>query len=74
MPVLSGAQGESAEAIGDAAVVARWRMKDDSLLTIAINLGDEMVPADLPTTTPLFAAGPDDRTGLPPASCRVWLA
>jgi hypothetical protein len=49
-------------------------MKDDSLLTIAINLGDEMVPADLPTTTPLFAAGPDDRTGLPPASCRVWLA
>lgn len=74
VPVLAGAQGESAEAIGDAAVVARWRMKDDSLLTIAINLGDEMVPADLPTTTPLFAAGPDDRTGLPPASCRVWLA
>jgi maltooligosyltrehalose trehalohydrolase len=74
VPVLAGAQGESAEAIGEGAVVARWRMKDDSLLTIAINLGDEMVPADLPTDTPLFAAGPADTTGLPPASCRVWLA
>ena len=68
-PVLEGASSLGAEAVGDAAVVARWRMSDGKTLTIAINLGDEAVTADLPDNPVLFAAG----APLAPASCAVWL-
>jgi len=69
-PVLAGASSLGAEAVGDAAVVARWRMADATTLTIAINLGDEAVDANVPDAPLLFAAG----APLAPASCAVWLA
>ncbi|MGP7795470.1 malto-oligosyltrehalose trehalohydrolase [Sphingomonas sp. CLY1604] len=47
VPHLAGATALGAEATGDAAVTARWRLGDGSVLTIAIDLGAE--PAALPT-------------------------
>ena len=70
VPVLKGATALGAEAVADAAVVARWRMADGTTLTIAINLGDEAASAALPDGPVLFAAG----APLAPASCAVWLA
>lgn len=70
VPVLKGAASLGAQAVGPAAVVARWRMADDTVLTIAINLGDEATRADLPDGPPLFATG----APLAPVSCAAWLA
>ena len=39
VPRLPGARAIAAEAVGDAAVLARWHMGDGSVLTIACNLG-----------------------------------
>ncbi len=46
VPHLAKASGIGAEATGPAAVTARWRLGDDSVLTIAIDLGE--TPAALP--------------------------
>jgi maltooligosyltrehalose trehalohydrolase len=46
VPRLEGAQALDARAIGAAAVLAQWRMGDESRLVIACNLGQEA--ADLP--------------------------
>jgi maltooligosyltrehalose trehalohydrolase len=54
VPRLDGAAAIGAEAIGEAAVVARWRLGDGAILAIAVNLGDAPVAAVLPTTRPLF--------------------
>jgi maltooligosyltrehalose trehalohydrolase len=55
VPRLDGARGDGAEAIGDGAVVARWRLADGALLTIFVNLGAEAVqPPALPSAAPLF--------------------
>ncbi|SFP55011.1 malto-oligosyltrehalose trehalohydrolase [Sphingomonas rubra] len=70
VPVLAGASSLGAEAVGDAAVVARWRMADGTTLTIALNLSDEAVAATIPDGPLLFAAG----RPLAPSSCAVWLA
>ncbi len=43
-PRIPGCRSEGAEAIGPKAVVARWRMGDDAVLTIAINLDEAPVP------------------------------
>ena len=48
MPRLDGARSLEAEVIGPAAVVARWRLGDGTVLTLAVNLGDSPV-----TTGPL---------------------
>ncbi len=55
VPRLRGAVALSAEVIGTAAVVARWRMADDAVLSIALNLGDEAVA--FPPTDSLYADG-----------------
>ena len=47
VPHLAGATALDASATGDAAVTARWRLADGSILGFAIDLGD--VPAPLPT-------------------------
>jgi maltooligosyltrehalose trehalohydrolase len=68
VPRLKGTTSMGAEAVGEAAVVARWKMGDGKTLTIALNLGDEAVafPAQ---GEPLFARGePGAR-----ASVAVWL-
>jgi maltooligosyltrehalose trehalohydrolase len=43
IPRLAGAQALDAHAIGAAAVVAQWRMGDNSSLRIASNLGPEVI-------------------------------
>ncbi len=40
IPRLPGASAIGAHAVGDAAVLARWRLGDGAILTIACNLGD----------------------------------
>lgn len=40
MPRLSGARALEAKAIGPAAVLARWRLDDGAVLTLATNLGE----------------------------------
>jgi malto-oligosyltrehalose trehalohydrolase len=40
-PALEGARALDARAVGPAAVVARWRLGDGKVLTIAVNLGEK---------------------------------
>lgn len=76
-PRLEGAAAEGAEAVGEKAVVATWRMGDGARLTLATNLGDVPCPArgrSVPTSAPLFAIGGglgDD--GLSPHTTIAWL-
>ncbi|PMR73223.1 malto-oligosyltrehalose trehalohydrolase [Billgrantia endophytica] len=44
MPRLDGAIALGAEALGERAVVARWRMNDDTWLVIAMNLSGQPAP------------------------------
>ncbi|QAY77598.1 malto-oligosyltrehalose trehalohydrolase [Sphingosinicella sp. BN140058] len=73
VPGLAVARSEGAEAIGDKAVVARWRL-GTGLLTVALNLGDEAVAVTAPETAPLttIGAGPVDGQ-LAGASFVAWL-
>jgi malto-oligosyltrehalose trehalohydrolase len=54
-PRLAGAHAEDAEAIAAAAVVARWRMGDGALLTIATNLGSTSVAMASQIRSTLFS-------------------
>ncbi|MCB4822079.1 malto-oligosyltrehalose trehalohydrolase [Roseicella aerolata] len=76
IPRLPGAKALGAQAIGEKAVLARWRLGDGSLLTIATNLGGEAAPCHAPGS-PLFesmagAAGTLGTGTLPPR-CTVAL-
>jgi maltooligosyltrehalose trehalohydrolase len=68
VPALPGAAAIGAEAIGDRAVIAQWRLGDGAMLTLLLNLGDDAVSAR-EGGVPLFA------TGMPgePASLTAWL-
>ncbi|MDR6787480.1 maltooligosyltrehalose trehalohydrolase [Sphingomonas sp. BE138] len=56
VPHLAGATAVGAQALGEAAVVARWRLGDGTTLGVAIDLGDE--PAALPGgADPFFTEG-----------------
>jgi maltooligosyltrehalose trehalohydrolase len=59
MPRLDGARALDAKAVGPAAVLARWRMNDDAVLTLAANLGGAAVSVSPPGGRVLFesAAG-----------------
>ncbi|MES2552833.1 MAG: alpha-amylase family glycosyl hydrolase [Pseudomonadota bacterium] len=46
IPRLAGARTIETAAIGPAAVMARWRMADDMVLTIALNLAQDAVAID----------------------------
>jgi maltooligosyltrehalose trehalohydrolase len=67
VPALAEARAIGAEAIGPAAVVARWQL-GQQVLTIAINLGDEAV--SFPGGEPIAAEGMPGA----PASAAAWLA
>lgn len=69
IPRIPGARAERAEVLGEAAVCARWRMGDDALLTLAVNMGTE--PASFPSieTGSLFTLG---EAGAAP-SFAAWL-
>ncbi len=70
VPRLRGARAMGAEAIGERAVVARWRMGDGAVLTIALNLGDEAVAFPGVEGDVVFAEG---ATNAGPC-VRVWLS
>jgi maltooligosyltrehalose trehalohydrolase len=53
-PHIPGAHSLSARAIADKAVIARWSLGNGSILTIAINLGDEAVDCLAPSEPLLF--------------------
>jgi maltooligosyltrehalose trehalohydrolase len=69
VPRLRGARSEGAEVLGDAAVVARWRMDEGAVLTIAINLGDE--PVAFPSTASVDFGLEEPGA---PGSVAVWIA
>ena len=48
VPRLVGTRALDAKAIGPAAVLARWRMNDGAVLTLAANLGKAAVSAAPP--------------------------
>jgi maltooligosyltrehalose trehalohydrolase len=54
IPRLPGTRSLGAEAIGPAAVLARWRMGDGAILTLFTNLGAESCVVELPSAPPLF--------------------
>ena len=56
VPRLRGATAMGAEAIGDKAVRARWRMGDGAVLTIVCNLDAGPVPVDPPKAAPFWGA------------------
>ncbi len=68
VPGLGDARSVGAHAIGSAAVVARWRLSTGETLTIAINLGDELV--EFPSGEPIASLGMPGA----PASAAAWLA
>jgi maltooligosyltrehalose trehalohydrolase len=71
VPGLSGAVSLGAVAIGDKAVLARWRLGDGSILTIACNLGDTLAIAHFPESE--AAWGALDAGKAAPASTIVWI-
>ncbi|MEG8054582.1 DUF3459 domain-containing protein [Sphingomonas aerolata] len=70
IPRLSGTRAMGAEAIGPAAVVARWTLGDGAVLTIALNLGEDPVAFPEASGEMLFAQGDAGQR----ASVAAWLA
>jgi len=70
VPRLRGTMALGAAAIGPAAVVARWRMGDGAVLTIALNLGDALVAFPDADGESLYSQGTPGEGG----SVAVWLA
>ena len=54
VPRLKGAKAIAASAVGDSAVVARWRLADGAVFTIAVNLGSQSCVIDRPAGRLLF--------------------
>ncbi|MBW4329273.1 malto-oligosyltrehalose trehalohydrolase [Stakelama sp. CBK3Z-3] len=69
VPRLDSASGAGSEVLGDGAVVARWRMGDGALLTLAINLGDAPVCFPEAGGEAIFTLG---KAG-DPASFSAWV-
>jgi maltooligosyltrehalose trehalohydrolase len=59
VPRLQGAMSLGAEAIGEAAVRAAWRLGDGSTLRVLCNLGTLPVPVPPEAATPLHATPPE---------------
>ena len=56
VPRLGGATSMAAHAVGRAGAVARWRLGDGSVLTIACNLARDSCPVERPDGRLLFAS------------------
>jgi maltooligosyltrehalose trehalohydrolase len=54
VPRLAHTCSRAAQAIGEKAVIASWRMGDGATLTLAANFGEQIVHARLPTGKPLW--------------------
>ena len=68
VPRLDGAHALTAEAIGPKAVVARWRLGDGAMLTVATNLDAQAVTLDPPAGALLFT-NTEMPPGLLPGHC-----
>jgi maltooligosyltrehalose trehalohydrolase len=68
---LDGSHSLDAHAVGPKSVVARWRLGDGAVLTIACNLGASSVSIAPPAGRPLFASVADTtpRPGSLPGHC-----
>ena len=75
VPRLAGARSLGAEAIGDAAVVARWALGDGAVLTMAVNLGeaDVAMPGGLDGARQIFPEFADAADRLSGDTTRVFI-
>lgn len=74
VPHLDEVRACGAEALSATAVIARWQL-GERLLSVAINLGDTPVAAELPDCDPLYIEGaPTVTDAIPPCSLVAWLA
>jgi len=74
IPRLAGTHSLGATELGEAAVDARWRMGDGSILRVAVNLGSTALDIDTEAGTLLHASCARAQAGdLPAAACIVWL-
>ena len=74
VPHLDEARAEGAQALGDKAVCARWRLGDGAQLTVALNLDEgEVAWPDAPLAQPLYVVGEVAPCGLAGRSFAAWL-
>jgi len=71
VPGLAGCRSLGAKAADDKAVLARWRLGRGETLTLAVNLGETDVGADLPESPTLFGARSGDV--IPAFSALAWI-
>ena len=71
MPRMDGARSAGAEAIGGTAVQARWRMADDSLLTLMVNFGGSPIACATAPGRVLYASLDVPTDGTIPAHCAM---
>ncbi|MET0366373.1 MAG: DUF3459 domain-containing protein, partial [Sphingobium sp.] len=69
VPHLRGTTSLGAEVLGEKAVSASWQLGNGSVLTLAINLGDERVSFPAKSDNPVFARGEQGA----PASFAAWI-
>ncbi|MEJ0019843.1 MAG: malto-oligosyltrehalose trehalohydrolase [Acetobacteraceae bacterium] len=70
VPRLEGAGSLAAEVLGPKAVLARWRLGDGAVLTLASNLGADPVVCAFATGQPVFASVPAPPGELP-GNCTI---
>ena len=71
VPHLHGVRSAGAEAVGSAAVLARWQLSNGAMLVIASNFGDDPVPTTLPREKPVWD---EWRIGaIPPRTTLAWI-
>jgi len=71
VPLLAGISSADARTLGLCAVLARWQVADGRKLTIATNLGDTPVIAELPQQMPIWGDPADHE--LLAATTLVWV-
>lgn len=74
VPHLPGSVALGAQVLGDAAVSARWRLGNGSVLQIDLNLSATALEHSTPPHPIIFATPAGDGTRLPPYSARVTLS
>jgi maltooligosyltrehalose trehalohydrolase len=74
VPHLPGSVALGAQVLGDAAVSARWRLGNGSVLQIDLNLSATALEHSTPPHPIIFATPASDGTHLPPYSARVTLS
>lgn len=74
VPHLPGSVALGAQVLGDAAVSARWRLGNGSVLQIDLNLSATALEHSTPPHPIIFETPAGDGTHLPPYSARVTLS